>query len=579
MYRLRNWRRLTAGEDSGFALAEIIVALFVIGLAAAASTPLLISGLDASITAQMNTQAKNFAQQRIESMRDLQFHVDRQNGPFIDLLDVYYTDRGTTPATRTRANEIEVGQWVSGGASAPAPSGPVYKVSVAQLPANSVFSQTIYTQFLDATGAVLPASTFTTYDSQSEGHDQPPSGMVGVTVVTTWTRAGLSHSYTSYTRITDSRGEPASLTSQGSGSFLRLSGTGSAGNSLSVDLAATVAGGALSTGSLATADVRALQATDAAGQSYLGATAVATSPSGGNTQSSPVSSFVANDGSSCGWVSAGVTQVADVSAATVSGLPQVPSDIDANLPPTHQATAQLTGGGGATCGSFGFGNQSASYDDRLMLASDIPLVRIADASQNTIIASGSAWVNATTAVGTSTHSVTAGASASATKRVQLFPGAGFVTDGFGVVDVQLTSSSITCSSSAATNGLVTDSSTGSWSATIDYWHATDLLGHGQRVTLGTYTWNSATGSGSADPLASVDPSTIVVYQNGTTILRLSDYIASWTSARSIVENPNSGLHQLNGIVSITTQPVRSGDMLSTVGAQIGNLSCVADDGR
>src|SRR5690242_6993432 len=115
------------GDAAGFGLVEILVALFVIGLAAAASTPLLVSGIDASITARMNTQAKDLAQQRIESMRDLQFHVDRQNGPFIDLLDIYYTDLNSTPVTRARANEVEVGQWVSGGAAAPAPSGPFYK--------------------------------------------------------------------------------------------------------------------------------------------------------------------------------------------------------------------------------------------------------------------------------------------------------------------------------------------------------------------------------------------------------------------------------------------------------------------
>ena len=60
---------------------------------------------------------------------------------------------------------------------------------------------------------------------------------------------------------------------------------------------------------------------------------------------------------------------------------------------------------------------------------------------------------------------------------------------------------------------------------------------------------------------------------------MSDYISSWSTARSIVENPSSGLHQLNGIVSITTQPVRSGDLLSSIGVLLGNLSCVADDER
>jgi prepilin-type N-terminal cleavage/methylation domain-containing protein len=576
--RWRDLFRRTTGDASGFALVEIIVALSVIGLAAAASTPLLITGIDASVTARMNTQAKNLAQQRIESMRDLQFHVDRQNGPFIDLLDIYYTDRSTTAVTRTRANEVEVGQWVSGGAAAPAPSGPFYKIQVAQVPGSALFSQTIYTQFLDYNGSPVAATAFANYNSQTEGLDSPPTNMVGVTVVTSWTRAGSSHSYASYTRIADSRGAGSSVTSQASGNFLRLSATGASANSLSVDLLDSMASGALSTGSLATADIRSLQATDAAADGYAGATAVATSPSGGGSQNSPVSAFSSTgDTANCGWVSAGITQVADVTAATTSGLPQVPSDLDVNVPPTHQSGAQLMGGGSDRCGSFGFSNQSTSYDSNLMLASNVPLVRLANDTSTTLVANSTSWVNASAAVGTS-HSVTSGAGAGSSKTLQLFPGASFVTDGYGVLDVRLTTGVIACSSTVV-SGVNTSASTGSWSITIDYWRASDLLGHGTRTTLGTYTWNSATGSGSADPLASVNPASLIVYQNGLTVLHLSDYISSWSTARSIVENPGSGLHQLNGIVSITTQPVRSGDLLSAVGVLLGNLSCVADDSR
>jgi type II secretory pathway pseudopilin PulG len=577
--RWRDVFRRTTGDASGFALVEIVVALFIIGLAAAASTPLLITSIDASVTARMNTQGKNIAQQRIESMRDLQFHVDRQNGPFIDLLDVYYTDRNTTAVTRTRANEVEVGQWVSGGAAAPAPSGPFYKIQVAQVPGSTQFSQTIYTQFLDYNGSPVAASSFANYNSQSEGLDSPPTNMVGVTVVTSWTRAGSSHSYSSYTRIADSRGAGSSVTSQASGSFLRLSATGSASNALSVDLLDSIASGALSTGSLATADVRSLQATDAAANGYAGATAVATSPSGSSSQNSPVNAFTSTgDSADCGWVSSGLTQVADVSAATTSGLPQVPSDIDVNVPPTHQSGAQLVGGGlpsSDPCGVFSFTNQSSSYDSDLMLSSNVPLVRVADSTSGTVIANSTSWVNASAATG-STHSVTSGAGAGSSRSLQLFPGATWVGDNGGVLDVKLTSAVLSCSSTVA-SGVTTSASTGSWSATFSYY--TNILGVTHRVTLGTYTWNSATGAGSADPLASVNPATIVVYQSGLTTLHLSDYISSWSTARSIVENPGSGLHQLNGIIAITTQPVRSGDLLSSIGVQLGNLSCVADDSR
>ena len=565
-------------REGGFTLVEIIVAISLVALAAAGAIPLLVVGMRAANTSRLNTQAKNLSQQRFESMRDLQFHVDRQNGPFVDLLDIYYTNRSTTPATRTRAGETEVGQWVSGGASAPAPSGAFYKVSISSIPNYAQFSQTIYTQFLDATGTALAASSFTTYDSQVEGKDQPPALMVGITVVTTWTDHGVSHSFTSYSRVSDGRGLVSALSTQGQAEFLRVSSTGATGNALTVDLASAQASGGQSTGSLASADVRVLQARDSSGTSYQGATGTATSPSGGSSITSPVSGFTSTGGGgNCGWVGVGPTQVSDVTAATTGGLPQVPSDVDTNSPPTHQVSAQVTAGGNSACGIFGFANQSTSYASNLMLDTEDPLVRVNNDPNNSVVISGSAWVNATTAQ-TAPHSVTSGANTKATKRVQVFPGASFVTDGFGVVDIQLTQASISCSSTV-NNGTTTTAASGSWTVTIDYWSSTDSSGHGQRVTLPTYTWNSATNSGSTDPLAAINPSSIVVYQNGSTTLRLSDYISSWRTARTLVENPNSGVHQLSGIVSISTQAVRQDDASSVVGLQLGNLSCVADDAR
>src|SRR3954451_2980972 len=300
-----------------------MVALALLALASGGAIPLLIVGMKAAVTSRYNTQAKNLSQQRFESMRDLQFHLDRQNGPFVDLLDIYYTNLNTTAATRTRAGETEVGKWVNVATPSPAPAAPFYQVTVAQLPGYPAFSQTIYTQFLSASGSVLPATTFPGYNSQSEGTDQPPALMVGITVVTTWTDHGASHSYTAYTRISDGRGLVSSVASQGSAEFLRLSSTGAAGNALTVDLASADASGGQSTGSAAAADVRALKAVDSTGPNYLGASGVATSPLGGTSVTSPASDFTAGVGGTCGWVGSGPTQVGDVTATTANGLPLV----------------------------------------------------------------------------------------------------------------------------------------------------------------------------------------------------------------------------------------------------------------
>ena len=564
--------------ESGFTLVEIMVALTLLAVAAAGSIPLFIVGAKASATSRLNTQAKNLAQWRFESMRDLPFHVDRQNGPFVDLLDVYYTNLGTTPVTRTRANEIEVGHWVASGASSPHPAGPFYQVSVSSLPGYPSFAQTIDTQFLNVNGGAIAASTFPGYDSQTEGRDQPPALLVGVTVTTTWSDHGNSHSYTSYTRIADGRGLASTLTSQGSAQFMQVASAGPAGNALTVDVASAKASGSQSTGSVASADVRALEARDAAGPTYEGATATATSPGTSAPGTGPEGPLTSGGSGTCGWVEAGPTQYDKVTAdvVTSAGLPEVPSNVDTSTPPTNQTSAQILSGSNTCAGIFGFNNQSSSYSSALMLDPTQPLVSILNAGSNSVTVSGSAWVNATPLTNTP-HTVSSGANTAASKSVVLFPGATF-TGGAGVVKIKLNQASISCLSSVS-GGIATQSAAGSWSVNVSYWSATGSSGSPGYVDLPTYTWTSTTGSGSADPLASIDPTSIVVYQNGTTVLHLSDYIASWSTERSIVENSNSGVHQLDGILSVATQPVRDGDPLSAVGLQVGNLSCVADDSR
>jgi prepilin-type N-terminal cleavage/methylation domain-containing protein len=579
--RWLNRARQRAGDgQGGFTLIEIMVAITLVAIAAGGSIPLLIVGMKAANNSKLQTQAKNLAQQRFESMRDLPFHVDRQNGPFVDLLDVYYTNVSGTVASHDRAGEHEDGSYAATRTS-PAPSGPSYKVSVSSIPDFDSFTQTIYTQFLTVTGTALPASNFPTYDSQTEGKDQPPSLMVGVTVVTTWKDHGTSHSYTSYSRIADSRGLTSTLTTQGSASFLRVTSAGAAGNALTVDVASADASGSQSTGSVAAADVRTLEAHDSTGQDYEGATRVFTSPSGTTSDNGPfpLAAWAAG-GSSCGWVGSGQTDVANVTASTAQangGVPWVPSNVDTNSPPTNQATAQIKSTGSGPCGLFGFSNQSTTYDPNLLLTDTTrPLVQIRDDSGNSVAVKGSAWVNATSSTA-NPHTASSGANTSSADTLRLFPNAAF-TGGKGILKVTLSQASMSCLSSV-TAGVATQSAAGSWTVNISYWKASDTSGNGGWFDLPQYTWNSATGSGSADPLASIDPASIVVYQNGSTILHLSDYISSWSTERKIVEDQNSGVHQLNGIVSVATTPVRAGDILSGVGLQLGNLSCVADDNR
>lgn len=567
---------------------ELVVAITLLAIVAAAAVPLLVIGAKAANAAKFHTQAKNLSQQRIESMRDMQFHVDRQNGPFVDMLDVYYTNATTgSTITLTRGSETSVGTWVSSGGTAPEPtSGAFYRVRVSQLPGYTNFSQVIDTQFLSVSGSPVATASLSGYDSQVEGVDDPPSLMVGVTVITSWSDHGKAHSYSNYTRITDSRGTGSLVTTQGSGELMRLTSAAPSGNAITVDVASAQADGSVTTGSTATAAADALQATDSSSTPITAASGVSTSPSNNTSGTSPVNN-VSSGGTGCGWVGAVATQVGNVSASTTSGLPKAPSNVDTASPPSNQVYSALwsNGGGSTNCGLFSFANQSTSYDTSMMLGTDYPLVRVPNATGSAAVGTGSAWVTATTE-SSLPHSVTAGAGASINKQIQIFPGiaswTGGPTDGQGLVDITLTSSNLTCTSTYNTSSGVAQTSAGSYSVTIDVWTTSGRKYVTSSGTLSSspsnISWASSTTS-PTDPLAALNPSSIPVWTGGSLTLTLANFISSWSTALKISETNTSGVHELNSIVKIVTQPTRSGDPLSAVTAQIGNLSCAAEDNR
>lgn len=594
---MSRWLELQRGRraagDTGFTVIELVVSITLLAIVAAAAVPLLVIGAKAANAAKLHTQAKNLSQQRLEAMRDMQFHVDYQNGPFVDMLDVYYTNLSATSVTRVRGSETMVDKWFSDsdttGRTSLDPSGAFFKVKVDQLPGYSQFSQTIDTQFLNVAGSAVGTSSLSGYNSQAEGSDAPPTLMVGVTVITSWSDHGATHSYSNYTRITDSRGITSLVTSQGSGELLRLTSATPAGSAITVDVAQARTDGNVTTGSTATAQATALNAVDGT-STYTGATGLAQYPTASGSINSPVS----NVGSSgCPSLATAVsTAVSGISATSTGALPKVPSNVDTASPPANQTAASLlaNGGGSGKCGLFSFGNESTSYDSALGLDPTFPLVRLPNVGGNASVASGSAWVNATTDQ-TLPHSVSAGAGVTTSQKIQLFPGASFVQstnggDGQGLVDITLTAN-LACTStfnSSSTSSGVTSAASGSWSAVIDVWTAAGrryVTPTGLSTTATTLTWSSS--SSSPDPLASLTPGSIQVGTNNGSPVYLSSYISSWNTAQAIADGSsvtqNSGVHQLPGIISLASAPVRSGDPLSAVGIQIGNLSCAAEDNR
>src|SRR6476659_6399011 len=111
--------------------------------------PALIAMLKSSVVTKQDTRGKNLTQERVEQLRDLRYHIDRQNGPFLDLLDIYYTNASTSAGATTisAGGNTLVGSYVSTGAAANGePAAPFYRTTIAALSGAANYRQTIDAQ-------------------------------------------------------------------------------------------------------------------------------------------------------------------------------------------------------------------------------------------------------------------------------------------------------------------------------------------------------------------------------------------------------------------------------------------------
>lgn len=597
--RLRRAR--AAGGAAGFTLIEVIVALVLVGIAAAALVPVLVVSARAVQVTKLNTVAKNLNQLRLDAMRNLPYHVDVQNGDYVDLLDNYYVDLATTPRTLPfgvasgAASCTVTGQWVQSGTGAGgAPTGPYYAVTFTPVcglsagaqtvPATAGLTQTVYAQFLTgASGAptAMPASALLAagYDSQAEGRDAPPSLLLGVTVVTTWSQQGVSKSFRTQTQITDNGTGTALILSQARATGLLVRSHAEDGSALEAAAGTVALDGNLAATSSASAVAEAAHLTQAGGPGVTGATASAVAPPdpAGSTGVGPLSpQQQVGTSTPCGWGSLGPSQVGDVSATAAGGLPQAPSDAGSGAAPPPRVTAGLLANGGGTCSGLTFTNRldpTVGTDPALQLGATAPMVQVVDTTGSGSELGVAASVAATAAVGTP-GAVTATAQLSSTTSVSLFPGLPFVPTGAstcgsgtqpcgpGLVNVFLTDASLTCSSGAATESA-------SYHGYLTYytetgWHSVPL------------SWTS--GSGGTDPLIAVDLGQPVTTYAGSPV-PLSAYVNAWSTATGTDGGGTAAPTTLGPVVSLTTAPTRVGDPGSQLGLEIGRLSCLAVDAR
>jgi prepilin-type N-terminal cleavage/methylation domain-containing protein len=554
--RVRDLRR----ADGGFSLVEVMVALVLFALVCAAVIPVFVVGAKAAVSTRLETQGKNLAQQRVESMRQLAYHVDRQNGPFVDLLDYYYPNRVAAAGTGEG--------WVAETSTARLPGEPTagafYRTVIDPVPGEPRFSQVVATQFLTLNRAPVSASMFTAYDSQTAGVDGPASSFLGVTVITTWTDGTQARSSEVFTQIADEGRDDSLVVAQSRVTTLRVESAGPAPslNVLTAEAGSVSSDGRTSDGSTASVEAVAGRATRQGNADVEAAHATALSPGGSQpniANEEPVRAAVAT----CGYAAFGRSRVDRVTSTIVDGVPFVPADVGLSATPANRSSSALLASAGGDCGAFWFSNlsdPSFPSDPRLQLVDILPLVSVPDPGGSAPVVEGSAWLNATSETATPRF-VRAGAAGSTATPVDLFRT--LYSEMEPLLRIQLVGASIECDSRVA-------DAEASYRVVIDYRRF-----DGVRVPIGDFSWSAASVP-SMDPLAGLDLSTYIVDQTGLT---LADYIGSWSLGTTLQESSN-GLASLDAALRITTTPLRgSTDPTSSVGISLGSLTCVADDNR
>lgn len=600
-------RRLA--DDAGFTLIEVVVGLIVFALIAEGLASVLIGGAQAELFARNNTAAKAFTQQRIDAMRSLPYHVDAQNGQFIDLLDQYFPN---VLSSTTHIQHIVEGQTVDGvyvasdTAASTHPAGPYYRISIAgSLISTELqpYTQLVYTQFLNpqdpSAAAMAPPST---YDSTVPGQDQPISPLLGVWVDTTWSSSGHAHTLTTVTEIASAGTDSNLVVSQASADAVRIVTQDYLANAIVATVGSVIANGTVSNGSQAGATATGASVnyttlttpgdpTTAVNSQLLGEQATTSSPpTGGSTLVQGPAPNQSVGGTGCGsggwwWGAFGPTAVKDVSSDILSTQTQTQPVVPEDAASGNKVSAYLTNDGSNSCAGLWFSNETnTSYppDPSLSLASNEPMVHIDDMSgfQNSAMVTGSGNVYTSATPGVA-DSVTATASASMITWLKVFPGvdvtpqltsAPGVPGTPGLINVELTNAQLFCETQAD----------GSTTATLTYsgtvvWYSIQLVSGAYQGVWHTtsFTWVA----GNPDPLAGIDLSQPVSYNStSNTLTPLSAYITGVTGATSV--SGSSGVETVDAAVSITTVPTLGASYPgSTLAIQLGHLSCAAQDNR
>ena len=571
----------------GFTLIEVIVAMTIFMVVAAAAAPVLVGSLRGAAVARDITQSKGVAQGRIEQMRDLPFYVGQAAGDYKDVLDSYYRCGPTASSPGCSSNTPSVAPtcasttltalpptgWTGYVASTAAhcvwePTGPLYRtvVNPVAAPGLGVFSMVISTQFLtggDSPVAVAPSSTYTT---QKPVRDAPPSSQIGVTVAVFYKCPSGVHYTSTYSQIEQGTAITPLITSEAKATTVRVASALNADTNLLEQLGVINLSGELFTGSRVVTTASAATAGDSLGQQISGAQVNLVAPLDQTATSASVNG-VKFPVSNCDYQCFGKTQVDQASALSSNGLPKAGT-------PTLPVRAMIPDG----AGDDGFRFSNGTADARLKLEASKPMVSL-DLSCVEVMNTGchnhgsmAAPVNCVVQppafngpylIGTGYLDATAttvGACGTAqSNTIRLFP-TQFAHD--GVIRITLESATASCSVTKPGGG----SAGAAYRATVSYWNGSGYTSVALASTSGT------------DLLAGVD-----LNQSVAAGLKLGDYVRAWksTTASEVRTSTSATSAQaaIPSAVSITTQPTRGADDASVVSLDLGAVSCQVGDRR
>lgn len=572
--------------EDGFTLIEIIVALGIFSLVLVALLPQLITGIRATGTARVVSQAKGVSQGQLEQMRHLPFHIAPAAGDFVDVLDYYFPDLdppGTSPTCiGGDGYALPAPGWTGYVAAGSAsrcdyePANGAFFRTVKTIPASAgttAFTLVVDTQFLSGATPPVPVSPLSGYNTGAVGKDSPASSQIGVTVTVLYDRRGTLRPVSSYTQIAERLRATTRVRSEADVRVLDLGTVTKEKIPLSLSAGLLDLAGSVSYASTVGANLAATSAGLATGEQDAGASATLQAPPSrtttlNNAGAGSLSTF------GCLYACWGGTSIPAISLSADQGLPLAGS-------PTSPAQVLLTDLGQ---GGLGFGAGAAdTYRPALDLVA--PLVRMhpdAAAVPSGISAgcvpgptgpsaylSGSGYLRATDSDDSEEVESCVVARAAT---LELFP-TGFAPH--GVLQLELTGASAGCLVAGSGH---TASTSYDYKAVVRYY---DGNPDGGDYTVAANIAKGAT----SDPLEGVPLTTSIGGDR-----KLGDYIASWSSLTTdqVLDTAAAGAAQvkLPGVLKIVSQPVRpdatvtSGlDEGSVVSLTLGALSCRAEDAR